>query len=346
MNGFKFSILSLLILLLSCSKDEEKSTIDYSSGLFVVNEGPFGSGTGTITYQNGQDTIQDVFGKENAGKALGNIAQSMIKFKDKYFISINNGAKIQVVNAKDFTSATEIKDIPVPRYFATDNNKLYISSWGADFNSGAVYEINPSTLTLSNPIKVGGAPENMYFQNGKLYVAISSSSAQNNSKNIAVIDTKTNLIQKTILVGDSPEVITKDKNGDLWVICNGLTDWANPAKNTPGSLHKIKNDQVVASFTISNGANGLVIDKKGDRLYFLMGDKVMAHDITDMIFESESVYDGIFYGLGYDTSRGRIYVADAGDYQSNGRALFIDPTTQATGRFTAGIIPGFFYFSE
>lgn len=346
MNGFKFSILSLLILLLSCSKDEEKSTIDYSSGLFVVNEGPFGSGTGTITYQNGQDTIQDVFGKENAGKALGNIAQSMIKFKDKYFISINNGAKIQVVNAKDFTSVTEIKDIPVPRYFATDNNKLYISSWGADFNSGAVYEINPSTLTLSNPIKVGGAPENMYFQDGKLYVAISSSSAQNNSKNIAVIDTKTNLIQKTILVGDSPEVITKDKNGDLWVICNGLTDWTNPAQNTNGSLYKIKNDLVVASFTISNGANGLVVDKNGDRLYFLMGDRVMAHDITDQVFENESVYDGLYYGIGYDKSNGRIYFADAGDYQSNGRAIFIEPISQATGRFTTGIAPGFFYFSE
>jgi len=346
MNLFKISILSLFILTFSCTKDENANVVDYSNGLFVVNEGPFGNGTGTITFQNGQDTIQDVFGKENVGKALGNIAQAMIKFGDKYYISINNGAKIQVVNATDFKSAGEIKGIAVPRYFATDNKKLYISSWGADFNSGAVYEINPVTLTLSNPIPIGAAPENMIIQNDKLYVAVSSGTPQNNSKNVVVIDTKTNKIQKTIATSDSPEAIVKDKNGDLWVICNGFTDWTNPSLNTNGALHKIKNDLVVASFTIYNGANGLVIDKNGDRLYFLMGDKVMVHDIADNAFENESVYDGYYYGIGYDVSRRRIFLADAGDFQSNGRAVFIDPDTQATGRFTTGIIPGFFYFSE
>jgi YVTN family beta-propeller protein len=346
MKCFKLIILSFVILTFSCTKDEDVSTIDYSSGVFVVNEGPFGNGTGTITFHSGQDTIQDVFGRENSGKALGNIVQSMIKFGDKYFISINNGAKIQVVNAKDFKSIGEIGGINVPRYFVADQNKLYISNWGADFNSGAVYEINPETMTLSNPISIGGAPENMIIKNDKLYVAVSTSSAQNNSNKVVVIDTKTNLIINTIVVGDSPEAIILDKNNDLWVICNGLTDWTNPAQNTNGSLYKIKNDQVVASFIISNGANGLVADKNGDRLYFLMGDRVMAHDITDQVFENESVYDGLYYGIGYHKSKGRIYLADAGDYQSNGRAIFIDPTAKTSGRFTTGIVPGYFYVSE
>lgn len=346
MKCFKLFILSFVILTFSCTKDENTDTVDYSSGVFVVNEGPFGNGTGTITFQNGQDTIQDVFGRENSGKALGNIVQSMIKLGDKYFISINNGAKIQVVNAKDFKSIGEINGINVPRYFVADQNKLYISHWGADFNSGAVYEINPETMTLSKPISIGGAPENMIIKNDKLYVAVSSSSAQNKSNKVVVIDTKTNLVIKTIVVGDSPEAIVLDKNDDLWVICNGLTDWTNPAQNTNGSLYKIKNDLVVASFTISNGANGLVVDKNGDRLYFLMGDRVMAHDITDQVFENESVYDGLYYGIGYDKSNGRIYLADAGDFQSKGRAIFINPETQTTGRFTTGIAPGFFYVSE
>jgi len=72
----------------------------------------------------------------------------------------------------------------------------------------------------------------------------------------------------------------------------------------------------------------------------------MAHDISDAVFENKSVYDGSYYAIGYDHAKGKIYLADAGDYQSNGRVLVIDPDTKAAGRFTTGIIPGFFYFAQ
>ncbi|MBK9566396.1 MAG: hypothetical protein IPO37_14885 [Saprospiraceae bacterium] len=60
----------------------------------------------------------------------------------------------------------------------------------------------------------------------------------------------------------------------------------------------------------------------------------------------ESVYDGSFSALVYHHTKGRLYLADAGNFQSDGNVTHIDPVTKTTSRYSAGIIPGFFYFAE
>ena len=184
----------------------------------------------------------------------------------------------------------------------------------------------------------------MLISDDKLYVTLTSPYGQS-SQDVIVVNTKTNKISKTIATGDSPSAIVKDKNNDLWILCSGNYAF-DPLNNTRGSIHRLRDDQKVASFSLSNGANGLVVDSDGDRLYFLMDGKVMAHDITDTTFEDESIYDGFFYNISYEKSSKRIFLADAKDFASAGEILFINPETNATGRFATGIVPGFIYFSE
>ncbi|MBK8626696.1 MAG: hypothetical protein IPN86_14360 [Saprospiraceae bacterium] len=38
-----------------------------------------------------------------------------------------------------------------------------------------------------------------------------------------------------ITVGDNPNDIVGDKNGDIWVLCSGFNVWTNPSLNTSGS---------------------------------------------------------------------------------------------------------------
>jgi hypothetical protein len=333
-----------IIFLLSCTKENPVKVSDYSKGVFVVNQGAFQNGTGSITYQNGSDTIQNLFEKVNPGKVLGNIAQAMIKFDNKYFITINNGAKIQVVDASTFISKGEIGGISGSRYFATDGKKLYVSAWGSDLKSGAIYEINPTNLTLSAPIVTSGAPETMLIANGKLYVTMST--VIEKSKSLAIINTATNKLETKLDVSDNPTSIAIDKNKAIWVLCGGNSDWAMPALSTKGALVMIENNVVSKKFVLSNGANGLEMDNNGDRMYFLMDGKVYVHDISDQLFEKESIYDGNFSAIGYQKSTGMIYLADAGNYTTDGVATFIHPITKFTGKFKTGLIPGFFYFSE
>jgi DNA-binding beta-propeller fold protein YncE len=342
----KFQIFTLLIsvLFIACNKDETTNSAQYSKGVFVVNQGLFQSGTGTITFHNYKDTIQNVFEKENPGQVMGNIAQSMIAFDSKYFIAINNANKIVVCDGTNFKSLGEIKGIDLPRYFASSATKLYVSAWGADFKSGKIYEIDPKTLAIASTIITGGAPESLLISGDKLYATISTVGEK--SKSIIIIDTKTNNILQKTDISDNPTHITSDKNGAIWILCGGNSDWTNPALSTEGALVKLVNDKVEQTFKLNNGANGLTIDKNKDRLFFLMNGKVFAHDITDVTFEKETIYDGSFYAIGYHNAKGRLYLADAGNFQNDGSVTHIDPISKNTARFKAGIIPGFFYFVD
>ncbi len=349
MNKFLVVLIGFIFIFSSCEKERVQFDNNFSTGIFVVNQGVFNGGTGTITYRNEASnlTISDVFASQNGGKVLGNVAQSMIKFDDKYFIAVNNAAKIQVVNAADFKIVGEIP-IELPRYFATDGTKLYVTSYNTDLASGKISEIDTKNFTISSSISVSNLPENLLFTGEKLYVTLVSPFGQS-SRDLVVVDTKTNQISKTINVGDNPNSIVKDKNGDIWVICRG--NGFDPINSTLGSLHRLRDDQKVASFTLSNGANGLVVDNDGDRLYFLMDGKVMAHDISDSTFEDESIYDesiddGKFDAISYQPSTNRIFLSDVKDYSSAGEILIINSETKSTGRFDTGIAPGFIYFAE
>lgn len=344
MKSNSFLFLFIAVLFFSCHKDETSSGGTYSKGVFVVNQGVFQSGTGTITFHNYKDTIQNIFERENPGQVLGNVAQSMVAYDNKYFIAINNANKVVVCDAVNFKSLGEIKGINLPRYFASSASKLYVSAWGADFKSGNIYEINPKSLTIAATVKTGGSPETMVIVGDKLYVTMSTVSEK--SKSVVVIDTKTNTIANKIDVSDNPTHIVTDKSGAIWVLCGGNSDWQNPSLNTDGALVKIVSDKVEKTFNISNGASGLVIDKNKERLFFLMSGKVFAHDITDQSFEKESIYDGFFYAIGYHDAKGRIYLADAGNFQTDGIITHIDPISKNTARYKAGIIPGFFYFVD
>lgn len=343
MTRIPILFLSFFVLIISCSKDEEVKKGQYETGTFIVNEGPFGSGTGTISFLNGTEIKQDIFGAENDGNVLGNIAQSMIKVNDKYFIAVNNADKVQVVNSSDFKSVKEITDISYPRYFATAGNKLYLSSWNKDFATGAIKQIDPSSLTVTTTLPVTGLVERLLIKDDLLYITVTSNAFDVLPRHVLVLDTKTNAMIDTIAVGDNPNDIVTDKNGDIWVVCSGFSDWTDPTKNTSGSLHKINNRKSVQSYSLAHGAKGLTIDKAGDKLYYLADGKVWERTIAGA---EKSVLSGNFYALGYDKSTEKLFLSDAADFQKAGTVTEIKVDLSSKTDFTAGIIPGFFYFVQ
>jgi hypothetical protein len=343
MKRFLLLLFCFSIAVISCTKDEDIKSTAYETGTFIVNEGPFGSGTGTISHFDGTKITQDIFGIENNGNALGNIVQSMIKMNDKYFISVNNADKIQVVNAKDFKNVGEIANIPLPRYFCTSGNKLYLTSWSRDFSTGAINQIDPVTLKVVSSIPINGLAERVLAKNDLIYIAVNSSQFDILPRNILVFEPKMNTIIDTITVGDNPNDLVSDKNGDIWVICSGFTDWNNPALSTNGSLHRVKNGLSVQNFNLPNGAKGLSIDKSGEKLYYIAGGKVWERSIAGA---EKMIVEGNYYAIGLDKKDNKLYVSDALDYQKPGIVSQVDLNTLTKVEFSAGIIPGFFYFNE
>ena len=328
MNKFLTLLLGFLLILSSCTDDEKDITANYTTGTFIVNEGPFMGGTGTITYYDGNNATQDVFEKENNGNVLGNIAQSMIKFSNQYFIAVNNAAKIQVVDAVNFKSAGEIKNITLPRYFAATQNRLFVTSWANDFTTGFIHELDPLNLKVLTSKAINGLAERIIARDNFLFISISSYSSSAFPRNVLVMDINTNTIVDTIQVGDNPSDLTFDKNGDIWVTCSGFTDYTDPALSTLGSIHKISARKSVFSYPISNGSKSIVADKKGENIYYISDEKVLEHNINSSSGADKTVIEGAFYSIGYNKQSEELFLGEK-EFQKPGK---IEVQLPLTGR--------------
>ena len=94
-------LLSICLFLASCTKDNttsiEPTPEDVTVKAIVVNEGQFGYGTSSLTalYSNG-DVKQDVFKSVN-NRTMGDVAQSMAKINNLYYVPLNNSRKVEVI---------------------------------------------------------------------------------------------------------------------------------------------------------------------------------------------------------------------------------------------------------
>lgn len=337
----KLSLLLLLLTVAACKKEDCCNNFGaYSQGIFVVNEGPFGNGTGSITFNYpGIKTEQDIFNKVNK-RPLGNVVQSMAFHGSNAYIVVNNAAKVEVVDAQTFVSTGVINGLAQPRYFLGVNAfKAYVSQWGADGVSGSIEVIDLSSLTVTKSIPLGGGPERMLLYNKKVYVA--NSGGFGKSDELYVIDTSSDTVEKTLHVGDNPNSLAIDGN-TLWVLCGGYADWVDPSNSTNGSLHSynIATGALVSNIALANnGAKDLT--KADNGLYFNFDGSIYnlpSNAGTVNVFATRNSY-----GLGYNN--GQLYATDAKDYSSNGMVYIYNTNAAVTiDSFETGVIPNGVYF--
>ena len=291
--------------------------------------------------RDSDEASQNVFSSANDGAVLGNVAQSMIEHGGKNYIAINNGGKV-VVTDSEFASITTIEGINQGRYFASNGEKLYLSSWGDTGSNGGIYEINPSTNSVSDFIDTGNGPDGLVFANDLLYVAKGGGFGRDSL--VLIIDPNDNSIMQSLVVGDTPQLIVKDNNENVYVICSGYSDWMNPANNTPGQLVKIKDQEIVWSIELPNGSNNLTIDAANEYLYFVSEGNVLKQSINSTVLQTTIIRAVSAYALGFDKEDERLYIADAKDFAQQGEAFIYSANDEVVDSFTTGIIPGYFYF--
>ena len=338
-------ISACLLLLVACKKDTPPELGTYRDGAFVINEGAFQSGTGTITFfeKETRGVTQDIYQNENGGNLLGNIAQSMTLIDGKAYILINNASKIEVVTTDEFKSLTTINGIDQPRYMlAMDNAKAYVSSWGADGVSGKISVIDLTSNTVQKTIEVGGGPERMVLDGDDLYITKSGGFGRDSL--VLVLDTRTDEISDTIVVADNPIGVVSQTGAGIWVLSRGHLDFVDATNNTDGELVRIVNKQIVDRFPLSNGVSELVTNQSRSRVYFNMDGKVMKHDFDDLTFENEVFLEQSYYALAVDPFSDNLFCADAKDFASNGEIFVFDESGSEIISFEGGIIPSDFVF--
>lgn len=340
-----YKLAFLAIFLNACTDDDQKPDVplgDYEYGYFITNEGPFQNGTGTITFVDDSGIVsQNVYQTVN-NEDLGNIVNSMTIVDDKGYIVVNNSNKVIVVNryTMEKEAVIEGQDIENPRFFIANEGKGYISNWGDPFDTedDFIAVISLESNSVIGKIPVGEGPEKMVLDADKLYVCLQGGYGSNNK--VVVVDTTDDSVTTNLTVGDVPNSITLDNNGDLWVLCGG-----NPAytgSETPGFLYKIiTENNALSSFEFESTEHPSLLNSESGMLYYTLNGKVFQMNSSDDSLPSEGIdgLDGFYYSM--NIRNGELYATDALDYNSEGTLkVFNLSSGSLLETISTGIIPG------
>ncbi len=339
MNHKFFISLLTLLTLASCVKDKPSPSptpnpLGPAKKVYVVNEGNFGSANAGITlFDTGTGNgIEDQYKNKN-GVALGDVAQSMCKINGDFYIVVNNSNKVVVCDTNLKLKRT-ISGLTSPRYIvAVSPTKGYVS----DLYANGLSIVDLANGTKTGSITLPGTTEQMVFYNGKMYVTNSA------KDKLYVINTSSNILEDSIVVGINASKLVLDKNNKLWVLSSGTSSvqgrlsLINPATN---AVTWSQNFALIAK------AGMLCINGTKDTLWFANKDGVCRMPIVSTSLPNAFISStSNIYGLGVHPTRYEVYVADAMDYNSKSKIFAYRSSNGIIfGTFYAGYISNGFYF--
>lgn len=338
-------IIAVFILLTSCYKPvdpvpagPEESFLS-GKGFFVINEGNFMWGNGSLSYYSYDSSKihNDLFEQINM-RALGDVPNSMEILNDYAYVVVNNSGRLEVINRKTMEAVASISDLQSPRYICIiDNQKAYVTSMSS--NSLAI--INLSTNTLSGNIDIGKKSEAILVKGKKVFVA-----SWVGDNRVTVIDSDTDQPVAVIETAIEPESMVLDKNGLLWVLCNGGWARENYAEllAVNSETYQVVKRKVFASKLDS--PTNLKINGTRDTLFYLMNGiyrmSIIDNNLPEIPFISDP--DHYFYKFSVNPSNSDIVATDAKDYQAKGLVLVYNRHGVLKNSVEAGIIPGYICF--
>jgi hypothetical protein len=340
-----------IVILSACNSDDDTLAPlvplgDYEKGILVSNEGPFGTGTGTISFisEDFSNVEQSIYKGVN-NSDLGNIVQSIGFYGDLAYIVVNNSQHIKVVNRYTFNEVVTISTgLNNPRFFVAVGDTGYVTNWGdtAVTTDDFVAVIDLLTNTISSTIPVALGPEKIVANGDTVYVAHQGAYGQNNL--VSVISATGNNVVKEITVGDVPNSLVLSESS-LFVLCGGNPSFTGV--ETGGSLVTISLSSNEVSRTLPFGATDhpSLLSLDGSNMYFGLNGGVYQMGTSASSLPETSIISVFFYGM--RAHNGLLYVTDAGDFASDGTLKVFDLMSNLEiHTFDVGIIPGGIYFNE
>ncbi len=320
MKQNKLRVASLILVglatLSACEEEKVTPLGAFENAAFIVCEGNFGSNDASI-YAIKNDTLQEEIFAEANGRPLGDVAQSMTIIGDKAYIVVNNSGKIEVVNINTFKSEGTAKGFSFPRYVAERNdNEIFVSTGNVSDNS-YVYVVNCSSLEKTDSVKAGTGPNAMVVSNGKLFVA--NMGGWSNDSTVTVIDINSLSVLKTVTVGDVPADMEIDAQGNVLVLCKGLTKYNYDTEGTYLGEEIVSNSSIVKLDASSYAVSTI---KSFDHQIALFAENLMAYNNGTIYYldggayrmsenggsETKLMEDVNAYGISFDSEENKFWV--------------------------------------
>ena len=316
------------------------------NGLFICNEGNFQYSNATLSYYKPEtNTVEnEVFFRAN-GYRLGDVVQSMTIRSDKGWVIVNNSHIVWVIDVNTFKEVGRIENLTFPRYihFVSDEKAYITQIW-----DNRIFIVNPRKYEITGYITVpgmtmeSGSTEQM-VQYGR-YVFCNCWSYQNR---IIKIDTETDEVVDALTVGIQPTSLVMDRYNKMWTVTDGGYEGSVYGHEAP-SLYKIDAETftIEKQFRFKEGdtPSEVQLNGAGDRLYWI-NDDIWCMDVTASDVPAQPFLKSRntkYYGLTVNPVNEEVYVADAIDYQQQGKIYRYSPTGVLIDEFYVGITPGAF----
>src|SRR6478735_7058345 len=292
---YLLQIAAALVIFSSCKKAPEVIPVQKTliGDVYVVCEGSFGSGNGTITFLNNGIVDNDIFQNANH-RPLGDQAQSMTLYGGKAYVLVQNSGKIEVVDTATFVSSAIIDDkISSPRNVVVYNNTGYVSDW----TSNKIKVINLSTNLVTDSITVDEVPDGLLVKGTTLYVS-NTGLNWGVGTHISIIDLTTNTKTGSIITSGNPADMVEDANGKIWVLCGG-----DGFSGVNGALVKIDPSTNTVLTTVNFSTPGdfpyhLKKNIASNVLYYTIGGQLFKFPITATTESTTPFITRNFYSFG------------------------------------------------
>ncbi len=353
-HTFIFRLMLLLIIpMLSCNKGSDfgEQSTDASNyipakGVFIISEGNFTWGNGIVSFYNFNThaIANDIFYAVNK-RPLGDVPISMQQMNNLIYIVVNNSGKIEAVSPFDFTSVKTITGMTSPRFIQQINaNKAYVS----DLRSPVINILNLQTNTITGQINTIKSTDRMLLYNNLVFVCNwSQYYVHQNNNTVQVINTNTDKLIDSIVVGKEPNSMVLDKNNKLWVLCSGgyYNEEIPSLICINPNTHSVEKTLLFANKYLS--PTSLDINTTKDTLYCVSND-IYKMSINETAIPSiPFIKKGtrLFYSLAVSPSTNEIFISDAIDYTQNGFVFRYNSNGNVLDSVRAGITPSWFSFN-
>lgn len=337
MKTLNIVLLIVALLLVSCERGNESSLFPGGSGYFILNEGNYLAGNGSLSFYSTEtgEMHNNLFTAVNQ-RALGDIPSFLATDGNRGFIIVNNSGTIEVVSMLTLESIATVSGLSSPRQMVIQGRKGYISS----LSSHEVMIIDLDRIEITGSINIGCTSEAMAIAGDKLFSAHWSG-----GNKIVVTDLATEEATSAVTVGLEPESMVIDCNNKLWVLCTGGWSGEEIPRLVRINTATLEKEAEMLFRTVNDNPSSLTINETGDTLYFI-DDGIRRMPVTASALPDEAWIEAgvrLFYRLAAGPG-GQVAVTDAIDYQQTGDFFVYNSKGDLEDTEHAGIIPGFMCF--
>jgi|GEM_PF-2792601 len=344
-----FLLLILPLIISSCSDDDKNDAgnglpnLESGNYLYVLNQGGWKANNASLSLVNlDKNTVTSQFFEALNNFNLGDVAEKIIKYENKAFISVSGSDIVKIINLQNGESLGSItlSKSTFPKRLKIVDNTLFVC--GLDSNKIYTYDLD--NYNLLGEYETGPNPEDFEIYNNKIYVLNSAKGVVGveNGATLYIIDLNSS---ETVKVSTkfNPSNIEIDETNNKYYISN-IGKWDDTENKMVGqgiSEYNLIDNSFVNSWEIENSGR---IEFNNNTLYVLSDLGVWGNSTlyefkggtaTKLIEKPEKFTAFNNFEIHGD----KIIMFDVQDYQSDGNIYIYDDYYQLENSYSAGIIP-------